>query len=553
MARWYERDLEHVARARLSRRGFLGALVAGAVAACSGDDGSSSSGPSVSSTSSTLPRTTTALPSTTSPPLDVASDPFTLGVASGDPLPDGVVLWTRLAPDPLEPAGGMGADEAEVAWEVASDRGMSTVVASGVERAEPDAAHAVHVDVRGLEPDREYWYRFRAGEYATDAARTRTAPAPGEVPARLLVGHVSCSRFDGTFWSAYRDVAEAAPDLVVHCGDYIYERGTQSEVRTDPLDEAIELDDYRARYALYRTDAQLQAAHAVAPWLVTWDDHEVENNYTSDAPEPGSDTPEREEFLARRAAAYRAWWEHMPVRLGPPSGPDLPIYRSVFWGALAAFHVLDTRQYRTDQICGENGSDIGPRCDASFGADYMVLGSEQEAWLDRQLAAEEVAWSALVQQIVLQQWRFAEGNVAWNLDQWDGYPAARDRLLASLVAEAGSSGNVVLTGDVHSSWAGSLALDFDDPASELVGTEFVAPGVGSPPNSTLGAVAPTLVENNPHIAWAEGDHRGWLLHEITPQEWRTQFRLVDDFTQAGSPLTVASEWSVPAGASLLPA
>lgn len=365
----------------------------------------------------------------------------------------------------------------------------------------------------------------------------------------LRVGHVSCSHYAAAYWQAYREMAASDLDLVVHCGDYIYERGF-SGAREDPLPESIELDDYRARYGLYKGDVDLQAAHATAPWLITWDDHEVENNYTGETPEVGSDTPGREEFLARRAAAYRAWWEHMPVRMPAPTGPDLTIYRSVPWGALASFHVLDTRQYRTDQICGEAGADIGPRCDASLEPDYTVLGGEQEAWLASQLGGDAARWSTVVQQIVVQQWRFAPGNAVWNLDQWDGYPAARDRLIATLGEGRAGADNVVLTGDVHSSWTGSLAIDFDDPASMLVGTELVAPGVGSAPSGALAGAMGVIFDNSPHVAWAEGERRGWLRHDITPDEWRTQFRLVEDATLPESAITVASDWVIPAGGTL---
>ncbi len=545
-----ERD---IANRRLSRRGFLGAAAAGLLAACT--NGGNESAPTTrapTSSSTTTPTPTSIAPATTTTTSvpSLASDPFTLGVASGDPLPDGVVLWTRVAPDPLEIGGGLDPEPVDVAWQIGTDENLRDVAAEGIAKAEPDAAHSVHVDANGLEPGRDYFYRFRVGDYETPIARTSTAPAPGSVPDALRVGHVSCSHY-GAFWAGYRDVAAANPQLVVHCGDYIYERASSSGVRPDPLPEAVDLDGYRARYALYKGDADLQAAHSIAPWLITWDDHEVENNYQGVVPEVGSDTPEREAFLARRAAAYRAWWEHMPVRMAAPSGPDLAIYRSTAWGGLAAFHVLDTRQYRSDQICGEDGGDIGPRCDAAFAPDYTVLGADQEAWLARQLGESEAVWSSLVQQIVVQQWRFAPGNGAWNLDQWDGYPTARDRLLDALRAAPGSGGTTVLTGDVHSSWAGSLALDFDDPDAAVVGVEMVAPGVGSSPSDLLAGLGPVILENSPHVAWTEGEHQGFLIHDITPQEWRTQFRLVDDATRTDSPITVASDWVIEAGGPLI--
>jgi alkaline phosphatase D len=554
----------------LSRRGFLGLSAAAILAACSGDGGGDPAGttapaPTAGTTSKPPATTATSVPVTSpvtsapAPPATFARDPFTLGVASGDPLPDGVVLWTRLAPDPLAPGGGVDPVDVEVAWEVARDDGMRDLVLAGTALAGAGAAHSVHVDARGLDPDREYWYRFRAGDYATPPARTRTAPAAGRVPSRpLRVGHVSCQHWTSGFYTAYDDLVAHDVDLVVHCGDYIYERGSSTGVRPDPLPEALDLDGYRARYALYRSDPALRAAHALAPWIVTWDDHEVENNYTGAHPEVDSETPRRRAFLARRAAAYQAWWEHMPVRIAAPSGPDLRIHRSVRWGGLATFHVLDTRQYRSDQVCAD--ADIGPRCDAAFTPDFTVLGAEQEAWIAGALGGGSdgggsggARWDVVVQQVVLHQWRFAEGNAVWNLDAWDGYPLARDRFLAALAASA-APGRIVLTGDVHSSWVGDVVADFDDPAAEVLGTEIVAPGVSSTAPDILSTVLPVVLANSPHVAWGETTRRGWVYHEIGTGGWRSDVRLVDDASVEGSAVRTASSWHVePRRAAVQPA
>ncbi|HEX6312700.1 MAG TPA: alkaline phosphatase D family protein, partial [Acidimicrobiia bacterium] len=478
---------------------------------------------------------------------NLASDPFTLGVASGDPLDDAIVLWTRLAPDPLAPDGGMTNGDVDVEWELL-DGERTRVVASGTAVAAAELGHSVHVDARGLDPDRPYRYRFMVGDYETPIAHTRTAPAP-DAGRRLRMGHVSCQMFEEGYYTAYADIAaDEDLDLVAHCGDYIYESPTGGEVRTDPLPEAVTIDDYRARYALYRSDADLRAAHARCPWVITWDDHEVENNYHGDTPEDGSTTPGPADFAARRAAAYQAWWEHMPVRFDPPGGPDLRIHRRVRWGRLADLLVLDTRQYRTDQVCAE-GSDIGPRCDAAFTDDFTMLGAEQERWLDRQLPKVAGNWTVLVQGIAVMQWRFAPGNAVWNLDGWDGYPAARDRLMASLL-DTRAPNPVVLTGDVHSSWVGALQENFDDPSAQPLGTEHIAPGVTSPPSGLLRDALPAVLENSPHIRWAEADHTGWVRHDVTPGEWRTEYRLVDDVTVPGSAVTVASRWLTPDGGAV---
>ena len=472
-------------------------------------------------------------------------NPFTLGVASGDPLPDGVVVWTRLAPDPLA-GGGMPTSAVKVKWQVASDERMQKVVRSGTATARPEYAHSVHVDVRGLEPARPYWYRFVAGDDETPIARTRTAPAADVLPRRSRFAHVSCQRFDQGYYTAYADLAEYDLDLVMHVGDYIYEY-SGGAVRDPMLPIPVTLDDYRLRYALYKADEHLQAAHAIAPWLVTWDDHEVENNYTSDSPMPNSVTPDAASFRTRRAAAYRAWWEHQPVRLPAPTGPDARIYRRAAIGRLATIHVLDTRQYRTDQVCGSG--DVGPRCDAAFAPTTTVLGPTQERWLANGLRGNDSRWNVLANQVVLQQWRFAPGNAVWNLDQWDGYPAARDRLIATL-GERGVADTVALTGDVHSSWVGTLAEDFDDPASRILGAEFVGPAISTTPSQLLASVESTIHANSPHLRWSETKRQGWVFHDVRPDEWRTDYRLVDDVTVPDAPVTTASSWVLRHGGNL---
>ena len=373
-------------------------------------------------------------------------------------------------------------------------------------------------------------------------------------------GHVSCQHHSNGYYAAYADLAAHELDAVIHCGDYIYE-STYSAVRDVPLPEPVTLEQYRNVYALYKGDPDLQAAHAAAPWIVTWDDHEVEDNYKGTTPGAGSRTPDTVSFLARRAAAYRAWWEHMPVRLRPPTGPDSRIYREVGFGDLARVYVLDTRQYRTDQSCAAGAAvfeDVGPRYSESYGPDFTVLGTRQERWLDRALGMAgptrhhrrrlrrrpPVRWNVLAQQIVVQQWRFAAGDDApFSLDQWDGYPAARDRLLGSL---SGVENAVVLTGDVHSSWVADLGLDFDDPASEVVGTEFVATSVSSS-GSALEPVVPLILSGDPHIRWGEAGPHGWNRHEVTRDEWRAEHRYVDDVTVPGSPTRVGRTWVLPAG------
>jgi alkaline phosphatase D len=520
----------------VGRRRFLGAMaVAGVAAACSDD------GPTGATDGSVEAGTVADLP----------DDPFTLGVASGDPTASSVILWTRLALDPTVADGAMPAQRVSVEWEVATDEEFGDVVAGGTAAAVGPTAHSVHVDADGLPPDSWYWYRFSVGAWTSPVGRTRTVPEPGGPTSTASIAHVSCQRIDQGWFVALRDLADTGPDVVVHCGDYVYEQATAEGIRPGPAAEATDLDGYRTLHALYKQDVDLQAAHAAAPWLVTWDDHEVDDNYRAGTPDGDSTTLDPEVFLARRADAYQAWWEHMPVRLDPPDGPDLTMYRSVRYGDLAHIHLLDTRQYRTPIDCGATNA-IGARCAESLDPATTVLGADQEAWLASELAEGGPRWNVLTQQIVLHQWRFTQGEDAvWNLDQWDGYPVARDRLLAEL--GAAPAAGVVLTGDVHSSWVAQLLQDFDDEGSSPVGVEFVAPGVASKLPAAAEGLAELLPANNSHIRFAESGRRGWVHHTVSHEGWTAEYRLVADADRADSPVEVAATWAVDPGGELTPA
>jgi alkaline phosphatase D len=512
---------------RWTRRRFLGAAGAGvaatALGACRGDGGP---GEAVStSTSAPAPTTSTLAPVDHGEP--AGPFPFGLGVASGDPDAGSVVLWTWV--DRAEPTS--------LLVEVALDEGFSSIVAREPLTATPEAGMTARLVVGGLAADTAHWYRFVLDGHVTPPARTRTAPAPGTLPTEpLRVGHLSCQRWSSGYWTALDDVAAQAPDLVVHCGDYVYEED-RGQVR--PVDAPVprDLDGYRALWRRYKGEPELQAAHAVAPWLIVWDDHEVEDNYQGT-------TPSRAEaaagFLDLRAAAYRAWWEFTPTRLDPPDGPSLPIHRSVDWGDLARFVLLDTRQHRDDQPCeGTLGRDLGPRCDASDTT--TMLGDEQEAWFDRVATGHGATWTAVVQQVVVHEWRLSPGNLAWNLDQWDGYPGARRRFLETL---SRTPAPVVLSGDVHSSGVADLHAVADDPGTPVVAVELVAPGVSSDVPARLRQARPLVEALSPHIAWSEITKRGWVLHEITPDAWTATYRLVDDVSVPGAPVQEASRWTL---------
>ncbi|MCU1345103.1 MAG: phoD [Acidimicrobiia bacterium] len=473
----------------------------------------------------------TAVPSTLpTPPLPPGL--FGLGVASGDPLPDRVMLWTRLRPLANPTTDVVPAVDIPVRWEVASDDKFSAVVSSGVAVAAAADGHAVHVDATNLRPDTRYWYRFHAGDQSSAVARTRTTPADDAAPTKLRFGFASCQDFQSGFYGPWRDAAASDLDLVVFLGDYIYEgAGAKlggAVVRSHRGGECTTLEQYRDRYAQYRSDSDLQAAHAMCPWLIIWDDHEVENNYANaQSEDPKVPTAE---FLIRRAAAYRAWWEHMPVRLPHPDGPDLKIYRTQRYGKLASFFLLDGRQYRTDQACGDRSFDTSPACAEVNSPGRTMLGSEQEQWLGQQLSGSTATWDVLANQTVLSNVML--GQAVLNYDQWDGYPEARRRLVSQLSA-GGKTNRVVITGDIHLGAVGmvtSVSGATRTPvATELVGTSISSGGL-------LPVASEGLVASFPDVRYANLRNRGWTRCEVTPQSWTAEYRVTDNQQSADAPL-----------------
>jgi alkaline phosphatase D len=453
-----------------------------------------------------------------------STSPFTLGVASGYPQPGGFVIWTRLAPAPLAPNGGMAPEVIPVGWEVARDEAMRNIVAHGTAYATPEWAHSVHVEVARLQPARPHWYRFTAGDAVSPIGRTQTAPVPTARTARLRFAFVSCQHYEQGYFGAYRHLIADEPDLVLHLGDYIYEASWGRDlVRSHGSGEAITLDDYRNRYALYKTDRDLQAAHAAFPWLVTWDDHEVENDYANDRSE-NLDAPEW--FLARRAAAYKAWYEHMPVpRAMVPFGPNARIYTRSSFGGLVNFFVLDDRQYRSHEACprpgrgGSNSVDV-TQCAELADPKRTMLGAAQEQWLDAALTSSRARWNVIAQQTRMAQMdeKPGPGRGAWT-DSWDGYPAARQRLLESLATKTNP---VVLGGDIHAFNVNQLKLDFDNPASPPVAAEFVGSSITSQgwSQDRLDALRP----DNPHVLYSEARYRGYVRVEVTPKRLAADLR-----------------------------
>ncbi|RKN50986.1 alkaline phosphatase D family protein [Micromonospora endolithica] len=465
-------------------------------------------------------------------------DPFTLGVASGDPDHDGFVLWTRLAPQPLaeDGLGGMPSRAVPVRWEVAADARFRHVVRRGVRIARPESAHSVHVELDGLLPGREYFYRFRAERYVSPVGRTRTAPAPWAMPSALAMAFASCSQYEHGYFTAYRRLAETEPELILHLGDYQYEYA--ADVYTipggNPRDhagpETVTLANYRQRHAQYKTDPDLQAAHAVAPWLVVWDDHEVDNNWADEAYEkPEIPQPD---FLARRAAAFRAYYENMPLRrTSIPRGIDMRLFRRVRWGRLATFHLLDTRQYRDDQACGD-GYDA---CPAAYDPARSITGAEQESWLLDGFRRSEARWDILGQQVFFAQRDNNAGPLTvTSMDAWDGYVASRDRITRGWMA-AGVRNPVVLTGDVHAHWASDLKVDYADPTSRTVGSELVCSSItsgGDGADSASGS-HPWLAIN-PHLRF-QNNLRGYVRTTITPDHLAADFAVLPYVTRPDAP------------------
>ncbi|ANB09990.1 alkaline phosphatase [Streptomyces ambofaciens] len=483
----------------------------------------------------------------------ITSDPFTLGVASGDPLPGSVLLWTRLAPEPFLEDGGMGTERVTVEWEVALDEYFAAVLFRGTAEAHAEYAHSVHVDVQGLTPGTVYYYRFRTGVWLSPTGRTRTAPAQSSVTSSLKLAAVACQAYQDGYYTVYRHVAQDDVDVVFHLGDYLYEYAVNSAggerrytdiVLPDVFNrETMTLADYRLRYSLYKSDEDLKAAHATHPFVVTWDDHETENNYAGSIPENAIPP---EEFLLRRAAAYRAFWENQPLRAAQlPQGPDAQLYRRLHWGTLAQFDILDTRQYRSDQAYDDRPHAPGPESDDPA---RTITGAAQEQWLLNGWQSSSALWNVMPQQVCFSQRKFdVTADAALSMDAWDGYRASRARVVAGAKA-AGVDNWLILTGDVHVGYALDVKENFDDPASATVGTEVTCTSVASgrdgvekPANWDL------YMQANPHMKHYDA-RRGYVRAELGRQSTRLDFRTVSAISTPGAPIATTASFVTEAGA-----
>ena len=472
--------------------------------------------------------------------------PFSLGVASGDPLPDGVVLWTRLAPRPLE-GGGMPTAMVDVDWEIARDVQFTSIAQKGTAVARPELGHSVHVEVSGLEPGREYWYRFRAGDEISRTGRTKTAPPAGSAVDRIRFATCGCNHYEQGYFTAFRRIAEEQFDFVFHNGDYIYEGradgGRFDRLRQHNGQEVYTLVDYRNRYALYKSDHDLIAAHASAPFVVTWDDHEVSNNYAGDFDERG--TPP-EIFVLRRAAAYQAYYETMPLRASSlPVGSHMRIYRRLQFGNLIDFNVLDTRQWRSDQACGD-GQHTG--CADALAPDRTMMGAEQEQWLFNTLADSKARWTVIGQQVPTFARDMAkfDPDGRFSMDKWDGYVAARQRLYARL-QETKPPNPIVLSGDVHMHYGADLKVDFSNPRSATVGVEFTNTSVTSlGDGSDVASWWEAIRGDNTHVKYHSG-RRGYIACTATQAAMRADFKILDRVTVPDMPARTGGSLVVEAG------
>lgn len=482
--------------------------------------------------------------------------PFRLGVAAGDPAPDGFVIWTRLCPRPLDSEAhyGMPRQPVEVKWELARDRQMREIVQKGTAVAHPELGHSVHVELQGLEPARSYFYRFSAGRERSFVGHARTLPAPGAQVGKVRFGVAGCQHYEHGLYTAHAHLAKEELDFVYCYGDYIYEgRGSEvypdwgtgeirSGVRLHQGDEIYSLDDYRRRYAQYKMDANLLRAHAAHAWFPVWDDHEIDNNWAADIDQDG--TPP-ELFRLRRAAAAQAYYEMMPLRKASfPIGAALQLNRRARWGDLLELNFLDTRSHRSDQPCGDKWERYP--CAAVRDPQATMLGAQQERWLLDGLAASKARWNGLAQQVMVSDFSRDTQVERINLDSWAGYAIPRERLLG-FIHERRLRNVVVLSGDEHQHYALDVKLKGGASDSPIVLTEFVGSSISSGGDGTdMGRGGQALWDRNPHCKLYNGQ-RGYLVCEVRPDAWQTDCMVLDQISRPGGQLSRRARFLVEPG------
>jgi alkaline phosphatase D len=491
---------------------------------------------------------------------DIGESPFLHGVASGDPGVDRVLLWTRVSPD-TSMQGPATNDPIDVEWSIALDADLDQVVGRGSATTDAGVDYTVKVDALGLDAGTTYYYQFRALGRTSQVGRTKTLPV-GAVE-QLSIAVVSCANYPAGYFHAYRLLSQRDElAFVLHLGDYLYEYGNAeygdgSPIGRvpDPVHENLTLGDYRRRHAQYKQDADLQALHLAHPIVAVWDDHEVANDAWRDGAQNHQAGTEGD-YAARKAAAFQAYFEWMPVRVLDPAQPER-IFRSVRIGDLADLVLLDTRHFARD-LQPANACDP-----MDLGAPGRnLLGAEQEAWLLAELnrsQSDAVTWRLLGQQVMMAQLLSPVGAMCVaNADQWDGYAANRARLLAAWSEDA-LTNIVVLTGDIHSSWAADITADPFDPAlydgatgAGSVAVEFVAPAVSSP-GPVSASQAPALQQligsTHPHIKYAELIRQGYLLLELSHERVQASWYHVGDVRAAEVSEERVAQFQAKAGAN----
>jgi alkaline phosphatase D len=506
--------------------------------------------------------TSTCLPRWAWSQVKLPSNPFTLGIASGSPRHDSVVLWTRLHSAGLLGHSLIPTTPITVHWEVAQDEAFIKTVQSGTANALPELGHAVHVELQNLAPDRWYFYRFKVGDYTSSTGRTRTFPAPDVMASQLRFAYASCQRWEAGYFCAYAHMLNEQLDAVVFLGDYIYEYNSRGKNAVRTLPDylpafADTVESYRMRYAAYKSDVQLQAAHAHCPWIMTWDDHEVYNDYAKDQ---GEDLAPN--FMQRKAAAYQAYYEHMPLRASTliagfdslKTNGELRIYGQFNAGKLANFMVLDDRQYRDRQACqkpGRGGGSVvrAEECAELFDPQRTLLGMAQERWLDQSLGSTHAQWNIIAQQTLVGRRNYSPSDKADKAllqnDNWDGYPAARDRMLRSIHKHTPSN-PVFVGGDIHQNWVGHVKADYTNPSSKALATEFCGTSLTSGGGENDDKFKDRLA-NNPHFVFADAEKRGYGVVELTPKRLTTTLRGLDDVRLQGSKVSTLAQFVVDSG------
>jgi alkaline phosphatase D len=496
----------------------------------------------------------------------ISSNPFTLGIASGSPTSDGIVLWTRLAPTGLLGTSSLGADNITVRWEISHDEGFTRIVQRGQALALAQLAHAVHVEATGLEAGRGYFYRFIVGDYTSTVGRTRTLPAQDATPARFRIAYASCQRWEHGYYSAYRHMLADFPDLVLFLGDYIYEypRAADQVRAPNPTSNGgwtLTLEDYRSRYALHKSDPDLQAMHAACPWVFTWDDHEVQNDYA--ALTPGDAGPAAADFAARRAAAYQAFYEHTPIRAstltralaGLAEKAEIRLYSDIRLGALGHLYLLDARQYKDAPVCNKDGAlgsgVVNPaQCAVWNDPARTMLGTTQESWLAQSLARNSTSagWQIVGQSSLFGPRDFSNSasQSFWN-DGWDGYRAARKRMTDAL-QKAQVKNAVLFGGDVHENWVGHVKADYGNPSSANIGVEFCGTSITSRHHpSSNNAVIPDRLKRNSHFVFADVEKRGYGIADFSAQQLQVSLRAVSDVTSKDASIQTIAQFVVNSG------